>query len=84
MPDSANDPYSTDKPETSDVNAGLMSDSNVRSGPNVRADVSPNPANQAGFDIIDNTDIRNVGSVELVDGSEEHRGDCLCEECVPV
>jgi hypothetical protein len=73
-----------DKPKTADINAALMTGSNVSTGANVRADVSPNPANQAGFDIIDNTDIRNVGSVELVDGSEEHRGDCLCEECLPV
>jgi hypothetical protein len=73
-----------DKPKTADINAALMSGSNVSTGANVRADVSPNPANQADFDFIDNTDIRNVDSVELVDGSEWHRGDCLCEECLPV
>jgi hypothetical protein len=78
------DEYREDKPKTADINAGLMSDSIVRDSANVRADVSPNLAYQADFDIIDNTDIRNVGSVELVDKSEEHRGDCLCEECLPV
>jgi hypothetical protein len=53
-----------DKANPADITERLMSDSNVRDDSNVRADVSPNPANQAGSDITDNTDIRNGASWE--------------------
>jgi hypothetical protein len=71
-----------DKAKTADINDTLMSDSNVRDGSNVRANVSPNPANQAGSDITDNADIRNGDSSEPVD-TQKHPEDCLCEECLP-
>ena len=73
-----------DKPKTADINDDLMSASNVRDGSNVRANVSPNPANQAGSDITDNTDIRCGSTSETADGTGAHPLDCLCEECLPV
>jgi hypothetical protein len=72
-----------DKPNTPDINDTLASHSNVRDGSNVRANVSPNPTNQAGSDITDNTDIRNGDSSETADETDEHPWDCLCKECLP-
>jgi hypothetical protein len=72
-----------DKAKTADINDDLMSASNVRDGSNVRANVSPNPANQAGSDIADNTDIRYGNSSEASNDANGHPLDCLCEECLP-
>jgi hypothetical protein len=47
------------KTRTADIKGGVMSDSNVRDESNVRANVSPNPAERASFEITDNTDIRS-------------------------
>jgi hypothetical protein len=55
---------SEDKGKTSDINDGLMSDSNVRDYSNVRSNVSPNTADQAGSDITDKTDNKSGDSWE--------------------
>ena len=52
--------------KTPDIRSSLMSDSNVRDGSNVSPNVSPNPANHAGSDNTDNTDIRSGDSSEEV------------------
>jgi hypothetical protein len=53
-----------DKAQSSDINDGLMSDSNVRNASNVRSNVSPNPAETKASGNTDNTDKKYGGSSE--------------------
>jgi len=81
---SSGDEDRKDKPDSPGIRHSDDSTSNSRSGSNSKSNSSEEPLTYADHGITGDTGIKNGDFSESGESTEEHRWDCLCEECVPV
>ena len=81
---SSGDEDRKDKPDSPGSRHSDDSTSNSRSESNSKSNSSEEPLTYADHGITGDTGIKNGDFSEGGESAEEHRWDCLCEECVPV